>query len=645
MRFRFGLVGATGAAAVAFALGMMPMQASHAQEAVVPANDAASRFGALAGVQDISLSPDGAHIIFISPSTGQGNDLFITPTAEGGRPQRLLRTSGDPEALRWCNWKSDSRIICQIGGRRQVAGRIAGFVRYIALDAAGGNVTVLGNDEFNELYGGYILDWLHDDPDAILMGNGRGAIHRVSVADNRILARPETAGTVPRAYISDGQGRLRVMQTARVEADASLGDISRYFWRPAEGGQWQPLSQNDERVDDGFRPALVDAENNRVIGFQKVNGFDTVVARTLDAAGTTTTLFERQNVEIDSIITLGLSRRVVGVSFATDRRHAEYFDAAVGTMSRSLSRALGGRDIAIVDQNRDGTSFLVFASSDADPGTYFLYTPAARQLRPLLASHPSLAGTTLAPVRSVTYPAADGTMIPGYLTLPPGRDTAAGLPAIVMPHGGPSARDEGEYDFVAQYLASQGFAVLQPNYRGSSGYGDAWYVDNGFQSWRIAIGDVNDGGRWLVSQGADAQKLSIVGWSYGGYAALQSAVSAPELFRSVVAIAPVTDLQRLRRDSLGRFNGRIVRDFIGEGPHVREGSPALRAAEIRVPVLMFHGSLDTNVDIEQARAMRRALESAGRSVDLVEYEGLAHSLTTSEARTDMLRRISAFLPR
>ncbi len=645
MRFRFGLVGATGAAAVAFALGMMPTQASHAQEAVAPANDAASRFGALAGVQDISLSPDGAHIIFISPSTGQGNDLFITPTAEGGRPQRLLRTSGDPEALRWCNWKSDSRIICQIGGRRQVAGRIAGFVRYIALDAAGGNVTVLGNDEFNELYGGYILDWLHDDPDAILMGNGRGAIHRVSVADNRILARPETAGTVPRAYISDGQGRLRVMQTARVEADASLGDISRYFWRPAEGGQWQPLSQNDERVDDGFRPALVDADNNRVIGFQKVNGFDTVVARTLDAAGTTTTLFERQNVEIDSIITLGLSRRVVGVSFATDRRHAEYFDAAIGTMSRSLSRALGGRDIAIVDQNRDGTSFLVFASSDADPGTYFLYTPAARQLRPLLASHPSLAGTTLAPVRSVTYPAADGTMIPGYLTLPPGRDTAAGLPAIVMPHGGPSARDEGEYDFVAQYLASQGFAVLQPNYRGSSGYGDAWYVDNGFQSWRIAIGDVNDGGRWLVSQGADAQKLSIVGWSYGGYAALQSAVSAPELFRSVVAIAPVTDLQRLRRDSLGRFNGRIVRDFIGEGPHVREGSPALRAAEIRVPVLMFHGSLDTNVDIEQARAMRRALESAGRSVELVEYEGLAHSLTTSEARTDMLRRISAFLPR
>lgn len=645
MRFRFGLVGATGAAAVAFALGMMPMQASHAQEAVAPAHDAASRFGALAGVQDISLSPDGAHIIFISPSTGQGNDLFITPTAEGGRPQRLLRTSGDPEALRWCNWKSDSRIICQIGGRRQVAGRIAGFVRYIALDAAGGNVTVLGNDEFNELYGGYILDWLHDDPDAILMGNGRGAIHRVSVADNRILARPETAGTVPRAYISDGQGRLRVMQTARVEADASLGDISRYFWRPAEGGQWQPLSQNDERVDDGFRPALVDADNNRVIGFQKVNGFDTVVARTLDAAGTTTTLFERQNVEIDAIITLGLSRRVVGVSFATDRRHAEYFDAAIGTMSRSLSRALGGRDIAIVDQNRDGTSFLVFASSDADPGTYFLYTPAARQLRPLLASHPSLAGTTLAPVRSVTYPAADGTMIPGYLTLPPGRDTAAGLPAIVMPHGGPSARDEGEYDFVAQYLASQGFAVLQPNYRGSSGYGDAWYVDNGFQSWRIAIGDVNDGGRWLVSQGADAQKLSIVGWSYGGYAALQSAVSAPDLFRSVVAIAPVTDLQRLRRDSLGRFNGRIVRDFIGEGPHVREGSPALRAAEIRVPVLMFHGSLDTNVDIEQARTMRRALESAGRSVELVEYEGLAHSLTTSEARTDMLRRISAFLPR
>src|SRR5690606_24883055 len=116
---------------------------------------------------------------------------------------------------------------------------------------------------------------------------------------------------------------------------------------------------------------------------------------------------------------------------------------------------------------------------------------------------PLLADVTLAPVRPIHYAAADGTSIPGYLTLPPGRSDAKGLPAIVMPHGGPSARDEWGFDWLVQYLAHKGFAVVQPNYRGSAGYGDEWFVINGFQSWRSAIGDIDDAGRWLLSQGAD----------------------------------------------------------------------------------------------------------------------------------------------
>ena len=231
---------------------------------------------------------------------------------------------------------------------------------------------------------------------------------------------------------------------------------------------------------------------------------------------------------------------------------------------------------------------------------------------------------------------------PGYLTLPPD-GAQRGLPAIVMPHGGPSARDEWGFDWLAQYFANRGYAVLQPNFRGSAGYGSQWFQTNGFQSWRTAIGDVNDAGRWLVREGiADPAKLAIVGWSYGGYAALQSAVIDQSLFRAAVAIAPVTDLQLARDEWRGSASAN-TRDFFGTGPHIAEGSPARHAEAIRVPVLLMHGTLDLNVPIRQSRIMRDRLRSAGRQVELVEYPGLDHQLMDSATRAQVLRRSDAFL--
>lgn len=268
---------------------------------------------------------------------------------------------------------------------------------------------------------------------------------------------------------------------------------------------------------------------------------------------------------------------------------------------------------------------------------------ATLQRRVVVGVRDELAGIRMGEMRPVTFPAADGTMIPGYLTLPPG-SSGKGLPAIVMPHGGPSARDEWGFDWLVQYFVARGFVVLQPNYRGSSGYGSAWYQKNGFQSWRTAIGDVNDAGRWLLGQGIAAPgKLSIVGWSYGGYAALQSQVLAPDLFGAVVAIAPVTDLGKLRQDSVNRQSYRLVDAFIGEGPHVKEGSPALNARSFKAPVLMFHGTYDQNVSVDQARLMEQRLRDAGKAVTYVEFPALAHSLENSEARARVLAESDAFL--
>jgi dipeptidyl aminopeptidase/acylaminoacyl peptidase len=256
----------------------------------------------------------------------------------------------------------------------------------------------------------------------------------------------------------------------------------------------------------------------------------------------------------------------------------------------------------------------------------------------------ALEGIKLAKVKPITYPAADGTAVPGYLTLPPGIDSPKGLPAIVLPHGGPSARDEWGFDWLAQYYASRGYAVLQPNFRGSAGYGDAWLKENGFKSWRTAIGDVLDAGHWLVAQGiADPAKLCVLGWSYGGYAALQSAVVEPGFFKAVVAIAPVTDLEELKEEWHHWSNFYLTRVEIGDGPHVREGSPARNADKIKVPVLMFQGTLDRNVSVKQSRLMDARLENTGVKHELVLFEGLDHYLEDSNARAEMLRKSNEFM--
>ena len=217
---------------------------------------------------------------------------------------------------------------------------------------------------------------------------------------------------------------------------------------------------------------------------------------------------------------------------------------------------------------------------------------------------------------------------------------------MVLPHGGPSSRDEWSFDWLAQFLAARGYAVIQPNYRGSAGFGDLWLAKNGFKGWRTSIGDVSAAARYLVKEGIAApDRLAIMGWSYGGYAALQSAATEPSLYKAVVAIAPVTDLDMLKNDYSGFTNRRIVEEFVGSGAHVAEGSPLRHAAAIKAPVLLVHGDLDVNVGVAQSQKMDAALRAAGKSSELLLFKGLDHQLEDSEARALMLARIGALLDR
>ncbi|KGB56955.1 Prolyl oligopeptidase family protein [Sphingopyxis sp. LC81] len=629
--------------------------------------DNAARFGALESIRDVSLSPDGTRIAFIENGEKLMRRLFVVDATEGATPKQILSSSGEDGFLSWCGWVTNARLACQTYQRDKLAGEIVAASNLIAIDAAGGNLKSLSNRRsarslYADFRGGSVLDWSASENGSLLMtrtyvpenntgtfiaGRSEGlGVDRVDAA-NGTSKRVEAPNRDAIYYLSDGHGQVRVMATQGYSQNSGQMDPAiRFLYRGKGDSVWKPLSIYDIASEQGFNPLAIDPATDRVYGLQSVEGRKAVVAMALDGSGAVTTVFKHPEVDIDNIVRVGRNGRIVGVSYATDRRVSVLTDPALAKMTAALSKVLGGKQIMIADASADESRYLIRTSSDVDPGQYFLFDPKAKELRPLLGERDALAEMTLSPVRPVTYSAADGAMVPAYLTLPPGRNDAKGLPAIVMPHGGPSARDEWGFDWMAQYFAQAGFAVLQPNFRGSSGYGDEWYQKNGFKSWKAAMGDVTDGGRWLVSgQGADPAKLSIVGWSYGGYAALQSGVVAPDLFRAIVAIAPVTDLEQLRTEEGDAGGGAINARFIGTGPHIREGSPAQNAGAIKAPVLMFHGTFDQNVRVAQARTMKRELTAKGKRVELVEYPELGHSLETGEARADMLRKISAFLPK
>ena len=639
----------------------LPLQALGA-----PTFDAASAFGVRESVTQLTLSPNGQTVAYIAPADGQGTVLLTMSLANKSVSRSVMRTDGKPFRLRRCNWVSNTRLVCNVFGiiHDPVIG-LAHVTRIVAFDADGSNVQVLSNrtNEYSRGYllgGGQVIDWLPDQDGAVLMsrdyvpddhlGSHVGSTKEglgVDWIDTRTLAIKEVEPPRRSAveYLSDGRGTIRVMGLSVVRADGMEKGTITYEYRTPGSREWHKLGDYNEIDDSGFLPEAVDPTLNVAYGFKKKDGREALYSVTLDGSLHEELVFARPDVDVSGLIRIGRRQRVVGASYITDTGYANYIAPEIEALARSLAKALPQEPlIQIADSSVDENTLLVFGGSDTDPGVYFILDRKAHNLQTFLVVRDRLENVQLANQKAVSYPAADGVMIPGYLTLPPGQESAKGLPAIVMPHGGPSSRDTWGFQWLAQFYASRGFAILQPNFRGSSGYGDTWLEQNGFKSWRIAIGDITAGGHWLVSQGvADPAKLAIVGWSYGGYAALQSAVVDPTLFKAVVAIAPVTDFAMLKEERRHWTDFEIVSQYIGDGPHVREGSPAEHADGITAPVLLFHGTFDRNVGIEQSKHMAVRLTAAGKPCKLVTWEGLDHQIEDSTAREQMLRTSDEFL--
>jgi dipeptidyl aminopeptidase/acylaminoacyl peptidase len=621
----------------------------------------ATAFAARESVWAADISPDGQSIVYLAPAAN-GTAAAITANLTTRQVKSFLSSGSATEKLSWCAFVSDERLICRYG--RIVADPVGlvGFARLVAINGDGSNARQLGQSEsFYDAalrqYDGEIIDWLPGDGGDVLMA--RWYVPEEYKMNTRLVRTKQGLGVVrlntksmasrelepPKPlvskYVTDGRGTVRLMAMAGATGSQLTG-TTKYYYRTASSRDWIPLTEYVS--DEDYVPLAIDATTDSLYLLQRLNGRLALYRTKLTQPVSTELVASNPYVDIDNVERSSNGQRVIGYTLAEDQRETIYFDPEYKALRASLSKALPKLPlIHFSGASQDGNKILLIASADNDPGRYFVFDRKAKNLAEVMLVRPELEKRALASVRPVRVKGPDGTPIPAYLTLPVG-SSGKNLPAVVLPHGGPSARDEWGFDWLAQFLAARGYAVLQPNYRGSAGFGDAWLVENGFKSWKTSIGDITASAKWLAAEGiADPNRIAVVGWSYGGYAALQSAVVEPQLFKAVAAIAPVTDLGMLKREYDKYTTAQLVADFIGSGPHIEEGSPLRRAAAIKVPVLLVHGDMDQNVGVDESTKMEEALRKNGTPVQLLRYRNLDHQLDDAAARKEMLTSIGTLL--
>ncbi|MEI9888964.1 MAG: S9 family peptidase [Rhizomicrobium sp.] len=357
--------------------------------------------------------------------------------------------------------------------------------------------------------------------------------------------------------------------------------------------------------------------------------------------------------DFDSVLADPVSRRIIGTMQLSTATSYKFFDDGDQKSWDSLTRAFPGENIGLVSWSDDRKHVVVRVDGARSGAAYFLVDLNTYRAAELGRVYGDIAPADVAEVKFITYSAADGRKIPAYLTLPAGK-AAKNLPLIVLPHGGPAVRDTPEFDWWAQALASRGYAVLQPQFRGSDGFG--WeHMAAGFGEWgRKMQTDLSDGVRALTADGTvDPKRVCIVGASYGGYAALAGPTLDRGVYRCAVAVSGVSDPHEFlewssRREHADDSRGlRYWARFMGvtdkDDPKLTAISPLAHAADVDVPILLIHGRDDTVVPIAQSEDMERALRRAGKTVTFVELGGEDHWLSKSETRLKMLQATVAFL--
>lgn len=653
------------AAGVALVLALATGSAAQTgSPAPAPARPTVEKFAAGPNIVNVELSRSGRYVAIVRTTVGaefDTDELIIFDRLEN--TSRVVTRAREEVGVQisWVSWKSDDMLLLGTSNRLRLDGNTYWVPRVMTMARTGGEQVLLFEDQASRLAVKFapiqLSSALPHDPDHVLLeawGPSGNALWRANVRTGRV-ERIDTGRWDTVRWIEDVNG-YPVLRVDELPRSTGL----RFLRRAPGARDWtQFLEFKRQAGSEGkeFIPFGHTDKPGEIFVAARRDGDDLTGVHTLNTA--TGVLGDRigghEKADVDGALIHPQTHQLLAVCADVKRYECLGLD-------RQITRHLGAVDaffernarVEVVGASDDHKVWLLHVEQAAHAPGYFLFDREAVKIDPLIVTHPSLDGLALAPVTVVSYKARDGADLWGYLT----NGAGEGRPPkalIVMPHGGPESRDASGFGDWAQFLASRGYAVFQPNFRGGEGFGRA-FAQAGYGQWgRRMQDDVTDGVKHLVdTKQADPARICIFGWSYGGYAALAGGALTPDLYRCIISGAGISDLVKLieyERAQSGRGSAgyayilKAVGDPARDRAALEAASPRRLAASFRAPVLLLHGQDDGIVEVEQSQLMERALNDAGKPVKLVIYpkEGHSPGFWERENRVAYLKELETFL--
>ena len=585
-------------------------------------------------LSSLELSPDGKQVAFLAPVERRLN-LFVQEV-NGEKPRQV--TDVRDRDIGGYFWKNANTLIYlkDDGGDENY--------HLYAVDIVSGQTRDL--TPFPGVRAG-IVDDLEDIEDEVLIDMNQRRldvfdVYRLNVKTGEMTLVAENPGNYI-GYLTDHAGKVRVALAKDAEQNRNI-----LLYRDTEQQEFRPI------ITTGFKdqvsPYFFSADNRHLYATSNI-GRDRKALVLIDPATgkEIQTMFAHPEVDVGGAGWSRLRKVLTSVGYTTDKSHRHFFDDKIRKIYATLEKQLPGYEVALTSIDKAEEQFVVRTYSDKSRGAYYLFNAKTGALKKWRDLSPWLNERDMADMRPISFKSRDGLTIHGYLTLPKGKE-ARNLPVVVNPHGGPWVRDTWGFNSEVQLLANRGFAVLQMNYRGSTGYGRAFW-EAGFKQWgRKMQDDITDGVEWLIKQGiADPKRVAIYGGSYGGYAVLAGLAFTPEVYACGIDYVGVSNIFTLMK-TIPPYWKPLMAEFYEKVGHpekdeelLRSVSPVFHADKIKVPLFIAQGARDPRVNKAESDQMVAALAARGVKVEYMVKDNEGHGFRNEENRFEFYEAMEKFL--